>query len=169
MLFGKQLCEILISHGSATHSSAGGRILWPLTMADAAQSRFLLCVQGSPGAADQTGVPKGPKNRACLEKVSFFLFLSPAALLRPAVRRRLRRGERRAGAEPEPGDRREAPVLRLCPDLAARHQPDELPAHGERGWSSPAAKGGHVEAGTGLGHTASVCLKAALAVKREEI
>lgn len=138
-------------------------------MADAAQLCFLLWVQGSPRAADGTGVTKGPKNRACLEKVSFLFFLSPTALLRPAVRRRVRRGERRAGAEPEPGDRREAPVLWLCADLAARHQPDELPAHGERGWSSPAAKGGHAQAGTGLEHRASLCLKAALGGKREEI
>lgn len=57
----------------------------------------------------------------------------PAALLRPAVRCCVCRGDRRAGAEPEPGDRCEAAVLWVCPDLAARHQPDELPENGEKG------------------------------------
>lgn len=60
-------------------------------------------------------------------------FLLPKALFRPAVRCCVRCGDCRAGAEPEPGDRREAPVLRVCPDLAAWNQPDELPENGEEG------------------------------------
>lgn len=54
------------------------------------------------------------------------------ALLSPAIRCPLRCGDCSAGAEPEPGDRCEAPILQLRPDLAAWHQPHELPAHGER-------------------------------------
>lgn len=71
MLFGKQLYEILISHGSGTHSSAGGMILWPLMMVHAVQLCFLLWVQGSPGAADRTGVPRGPKKQSLLRKSEF--------------------------------------------------------------------------------------------------
>lgn len=60
-------------------------------------------------------------------------FSLPSALFSPAVRCCVCCGDRRAGAEPEPGDRGEAAVLWVCPDLAARHQPDELPENGEKG------------------------------------
>lgn len=53
------------------------------------------------------------------------------AVLGPHVRRRPRGGERRAGAEPQSGDRREAAELHLAAHLAARDQPHELPAHGK--------------------------------------
>ncbi|OWK49748.1 hypothetical protein RLOC_00013531, partial [Lonchura striata] len=53
-----------------------------------------------------------------------------AAVGRAALRRRARGGGRRAGAEPQPGDRRAAAGLRRARHLAPRHQPDELPAHG---------------------------------------
>ena len=51
----------------------------------------------------------------------------------PDVRRRARGGERRPGAEPQPGDRCEAAGLYVGQHLAPRDQPHELPAHGEPG------------------------------------
>lgn len=65
----------------------------------------------------------------------------PTALFCPAVRCCVCCGDRRAGAEPQPGDRSEAFVLWLCPDLAARHQPDELPENGEKGLKFAAVLG----------------------------
>ncbi|KAI3358983.1 hypothetical protein L3Q82_015369, partial [Scortum barcoo] len=44
---------------------------------------------------------------------------------------------RRAGAEPQSGDRREAAELHLPAHLAARHEPHELPTHATRDLSSP--------------------------------
>lgn len=67
-------------------------------------------------------------------QLTFPCLFPPPAVLGAAVRRRVRRGDGGAGAQPQPGDRRQAPVLRLGADLAARHQPHELPENGERGW-----------------------------------
>lgn len=57
--------------------------------------------------------------------------VSVSAVVSTDVRRRSRGGERRARAEPQSGDRREASELHLPAHLAARHQPHELPAHGK--------------------------------------
>lgn len=70
--------------------------------------------------------PHDPSLMDCLLLSAHF-----PALLSSAVRCPLCCGDCSAGAEPEPGDRCEAPVLWLSPDLAAWHQPHELPAHGE--------------------------------------
>lgn len=60
--------------------------------------------------------------------ISLVVFL--AAVVGPDVRRGACGGERRTGAEPQPGDRSEAAQLHLPTHLAARDQPHELPAHG---------------------------------------
>lgn len=68
-----------------------------------------------------------------IEPIHALMFspVSVSAVVSTDVRRRSRGGERRARAEPQSGDRREAAELHLPAHLAARHQPHELPAHGK--------------------------------------
>lgn len=58
-------------------------------------------------------------------------FPSTTALVGADVRRRACGGGGGEGVEPQSGNRSEAAQLHLAADLAARDQPDELPAHGK--------------------------------------
>lgn len=69
--------------------------------------------------------------RRLLATGSLYRFSFLAAVFGPDVRRGPRGGERRAGAEPQSGDRSEAAELLVTTHLAARNQPHELPPYGK--------------------------------------